>query len=322
MLGLGIALGLMCVVLVAHFAARNPMTIRGAVVATDPDPAKELPLGDVEITLPQGPPGSSVRSNASGYFQLPLPWRMRVNSEVTLHFSHSDYQPFDLRATGGDRLYVVHMAPLLPRQNSTISQTPELTISNVVAKYSVNTISQVNVGSAVKTFRVVNTGNVPCNGRDPCSPDGRWKAAIGSATLDAGRGNELHNARAACIAGPCPFTRIEDNHTRLSANNQTFHASALNWSDTTTFVLEAEVFKSIASDVLRQSYPVILDRAFTFTLPPAAEGVSIEAELNGDRIVFPLGPSLFLSWANCQVLVNKDQTKVYRCEIKPGYRFS
>jgi hypothetical protein len=85
--------------------------------------------------------------------------------------------------------------------------------------------------------------------------------------------------------------------------------------------LEAEVYKTAVSDILRQSYPVIFERALTFTLPASAEGVSIQAELNGTTIVFPLGPALFLSWANCQALVNKDQTKLYRCELKPGFRF-
>ena len=41
----------------------------------------------------------------------------------------------------------------------------------------------------------------------------------------------------------------------------------------------------------------------------------------GRSIIFPLGPSLFLSWANCNGRVNPDQTRVYRCELKPGYRF-
>jgi hypothetical protein len=197
-----------------------------------------------------------------------------------------------------------------------------VTISQVVAQYSINTSTTVNVGSAVKTFKVVNTGNVPCKGRQPCSPDEKWKAAIGSAAIDAGPGNEFHNARASCIAGPCPFTRIENESFNRSGDSRTLRVTALNWSDTATFLLEAEVYKQVVRDVLRQSYPVIFDRALTFTLPVAAEGVSIEAELNGNRIVFPLGPSLFLSWANCQLLVNKDQTRVYRCELKPGYRFS
>ena len=60
----------------------------------------------------------------------------------------------------------------------------------------------------------------------------QWKAATGSAAIDAGAGNEFHNARASCIAGPCPFTRIDDS---LSNDSQTFRVTALDWSDTATF---------------------------------------------------------------------------------------
>jgi hypothetical protein len=95
----------------------------------------------------------------------------------------------------------------------------------------------------------------------------------------------------------------------------------LDWSDTATFLLEAEVYRPVKTDVIRESYPVIFGQVLTFTLPAAAEGVSIQAELDKMMIVFPLGPSLFLSWADCQLQVNKDQTRVYRCELKPGYRF-
>ena len=108
----------------------------------------------------------------------------------------------------------------------------------------------------------------------------------------------------------------------MSRDSRILRVSALNWSGTATFLLEAEVYKSIANDVLRRSYPVTFDRALTFTLPAAAESVSIEAELNGNVIVFPLGPTLYLTWANCQVRIDKDQTRIYRCELKPGYRFS
>ncbi len=179
----------------------------------------------------------------------------------------------------------------------------------------------VNVGSAVKTFEAVNAGNQPCKGHKPCSPDGKWKAAIGSAVIDAGNGNEFHNARVSCIAGPCPFTRIEDDVTRAPPS-RTVKAAALDWSDTATFLLEAEVYRRIASDVLRKSYPIIFDRALTFTLPAGAEDLSIEAEINGAPIVFPLGPRLLLSWADCQLLVHKDQTKICRCELKPGFYFA
>jgi hypothetical protein len=236
---------------------------------------------------------------------------------LTLRFRHPDYQRLDMYDVGGNKLYIAQLEPLVrpaPQQ-----QASEIRISNVLAEYSITTTSTVNIGSAVKTFEIENTANVPCQGRRPCSPDGKWKAAVGSVAIDAGAGNQFHNARVSCIAGPCPFTRIEDNN--LSRESQTIRVSALNWSDTATFLLEAEVYKPVVNNLLRRSYPVIFDRALTFTMPAAAEGVSIEAEVNGMMVVFPLGPALILSWANCQVVVNKDQTKVYRCELKPGYRF-
>jgi hypothetical protein len=58
-----------------------------------------------------------------------------------------------------------------------------------------------------------------------------------------------------------------------------------------------------------------------FILPAGAEGPSIEATLNGNEIVFPLGPALILSWATCTEEISPDQTQIYRCELKPGYTF-
>jgi hypothetical protein len=59
----------------------------------------------------------------------------------------------------------------------------------------------------------------------------------------------------------------------------------------------------------------------SFTLPPEAAGPSIEVELDGTDIVFPLGPNLYLSWATCSLAVTPDRTKSYHCERKPGYAF-
>jgi hypothetical protein len=160
---------------------------------------------------------------------------------------------------------------------------------------------------------------VPCKGQNPCSPDGLWKAAIGSASLDAGPGNEFRNARVSCIAGPCPFTKIEKDE--FSKGGQRITASARDWSDTATFLLEAEVFHPMVSEIVHESHPVIFGEALNFTLPATAEGVCIQADVAGQTIIFPLGPALFLSWANCDVTVNRDQTKVYRCELKPEYQF-
>jgi hypothetical protein len=193
------------------------------------------------------------------------------------------------------------------------------TIGNVVVRYSIKAANVLTVGSAVRSFEIENIGNVPCNGKPPCSPDGNWKAARGSVLLDAGAGNEFRNARASCIAGPCPFTKIDTGG--LADPGRTISVSALAWSDTATFLVEAEVVHPMISDVVRNSYPVIFGDALNFTLPPAAEGVSLQAEVNGQRIVFPLGPALLLSWADCNARSNPDETRVYRCELKAGYKW-
>jgi hypothetical protein len=73
--------------------------------------------------------------------------------------------------------------------------------------------------------------------------------------------------------------------------------------------------------MVHHSYPVVFGRALNFTLPSESEGVSIEADIERSTIIFPLGPALHLSWADCNARVNPDRTKVYRCELKPGYRF-
>ena len=300
-----------------RFFTENPPSIQGAVITRDPNPAKELPIADVEVTMVGDLPPRTVHSDASGYFRIPLPRRVRPGSTVTLRFRHTDYQALDLPDIAADKLCIAQMTPRATRQNQ--PSGAEMTIAHVVAEYSITTTTTVNIGSAVKTFQVINAANLPCATRRPCSPDGKWKATVGSEAIDAGAGNQFHNARVSCVAGPCPFTRIED--TRLSGEDRVLRVSALSWSGTATFLLEAEVYKPIRSNVLRRSYPLIFDRALTFTLPAAAEGLSMQAEVNGTTIVFPLGPALFLSWAKCQVVVNRDQTKAYRCELKPGYRF-
>ncbi len=309
------------VIVISLLVSRAPDAIRGAILISDPDRSRELPIGNVEVTIIGGPATSSTKSDTSGYFSLPIPWHLRRGQGIGVEFHHPDYQPLELSDVRGDRICI---ARLLRRESTTppVSRGDVVSIANVVVKYTISTTTSANVGSAVKTFQVANSGNVPCTGRKPCSPDGKWQAAEGSAVIDAGPGNEFRNARVSCIAGPCPFTKIEGDGVSVSHDNRTVRVVALNWSDTTSFLLEAEVYKPMVGDVLRHSYPLIFDRALTFTLPPEAEGVSIQAELDGAMIVFPLGPSLYLSWADCQLLVNKDRTKVYRCELKPGFRFS
>jgi hypothetical protein len=171
----------------------------------------------------------------------------------------------------------------------------------------------------VRTFDIVNAGNMLCNKRPPCSPDGKWKATSTTLPLDAGEGNEFRNPRISCIAGPCPFTKVQQEN--FSQDRRHLNVTVLNWSDTTTFLVEAEVVHPMTSDLVREAYPVIFGRGLNFSLPSSAEGPSIEAEIDGQAIIFPLGPDLFLRWANCNTVTDKDQSRNYRCELKPGYQF-
>lgn len=309
--------GALVAVLVAIHKAQ-PITIKGAVLSQDPDPQKQLPIADVQITGTDGSNASTAKSDPSGYFSLTLRRGLRRRQPLTLHFRHPGYLPLDLNEFVSDQIYIARMVPI-SHEARPQSDRPEITVSNVRVRYSVKATTDADVGSAVKTFQVPNVGDVPCKGRHPCSPDGKWKAALSSASLDAGEGNEFRNARVSCIAGPCPFTHIEFED--LSRGGRKVNVSVRNWSDTTTFLIEAEVVHPMVSDLVRESYPVIFGRALNFSLPTSAEGPSIEAEINGESIVFPLGPDLYLNWADCHVRVDKDQARAYRCELKPGYRF-
>src|ERR1700733_3697464 len=302
---------------IAYLKRRQPVTLKGAVLRLDRDPNRQLPLADVEITAINALGSGSSKSDSAGFFALTLPKGLRRRQAVLLKFRHQDYQPLDVDDFIGDKIYVVRMVRLGP---DTIAEANSASaISNTRIRYSVKATTEANIGSAVKAFEIVHTANIPCNGKPPCAPGGRWKATLGSLSLDAGEGNEFRNARVSCIAGPCPFTRIELES--FSQEHRRFNVSVLNWSDTVTFLLEAEVVHPMTSDMVRETYPVIFGHALNFSLPASAEGPSIEAEVAGDAIVFPLGPDLFLRWADCHMVVDRDQSKNYRCELKPGYQF-
>jgi hypothetical protein len=296
----------------------KPIRIEGAVMVQDQDARKRVPIANVFITATYDGETLRADSNSSGFFTFRLPVWVRRGRAITLHFRHGEYKPLDLREYVSDKLYIARMVPVV-QSSSTAADRPKTTVANIRVRYTIKAMTTVNIGSAVQTFQVKNTGNMPCNGHDPCSPDGVWKAGIGSVTLDAGTGNEFRNVRVSCIAGPCPFTRIENDD--FSKGGQRIIASARDWSDTATFLVEAEVFHPMVSEIVHESHPVVFGRALNFTLPAAAEGVCIQADVAGQTIIFPLGPALYLSWANCDATGNPDQTKAYRCELKPDYQF-
>jgi hypothetical protein len=313
-----VAVGVIVTGALVRHQLRKPLTLTGAVTVQDADVRKQLPIADVEITAANGFGEAPARSDSSGFFSLKLSRSVKKGQTVILGFRHPDYQPLDLREIADDKLYIVHLVPL-SKSSDDIPNRPAITVGNVRVRYSIKAMRTVNIGSAVQTFQVENVGNVPCHAQSPCSPDGKWKATIASTSLDAGPGNEFQNARVSCIAGPCPFTKIQSDE--FSKGRQKLTASARNWSDPATFLVEAEVVHTMQSEIDHQSYPVIFGAALNFTLPTNAEGVSLEADMDGKTVIFPLGPDLFLSWASCNARVNRDQTSVYRCELKPGYRF-
>ena len=313
-------------VLVVRSHRWRPRTIslQGAVIRRDQDARKELPLANVEVTATDGLMAVNTQSDASGYFNLKFRENVWPGQTVTVSFRSPDYESYDMTIHLGIRstaqkLYVAALTPTVPETRPRATKKPSL-VANIRIRYTVNSQGDVNIGSAVKTFQVVNQANVPCNRQAPCSPDGDWKATTGSVTMDAGPDHAFRNVRASCIAGPCPFTRIDSSG--YTQGGRMITATALDWSDTATFLLEAEVFRTEVNSNVRESYPVIFGQTLNFTLPPTEEGVSIEAELDGTQMVFPLGPDLYLSWATCTARNNREGEKstVYRCELKPEYR--
>ena len=290
----------------------------GAVLARDTDPRKQMPIAGAEISATSELARGYSKSDATGFFRLTLHPGVTPGQPLTLTFRHPDYQPLEITAPAGDQILLARMVPIsTERQIKT--NGPEIVVADVRVRYSVKTTTTANIGSLAKTFEVVNTNGVFCHGQPPCSPDGKWKASIGSISVDAGAGNEFSEVRVSCIAGPCPFTRIEPDSS--PEFGRVAKVSARNWSATATFLVEAQVVHTTVTDMIHQAYPVIFGRSMNFTLPATAEGPSIEASLNKADIIFPLGPALRLSWGVCSVKIDADHSRLIRCELKPGYRF-
>jgi len=314
--GVAVASG---IALYSNWEAHKLRALQGAVVMKDSDVRKEVPVPGVDVKAIFGKVTVTAKTDSSGLFVLKMPPGTRRGQPISFEFRRADYQPLVHQDYIGDQLYVIGM---VPRSASPAADDhrPTVKIGNVTVRYSAKTtMTQTNIGSAVKTFQVENKGNILCRNQNPCSPDGRWKAALASAELDAGAGNQFSDIRVSCIAGPCPFTRIEPE--RFTRDGQILTVTARAWSDTATFLVEAEVLRPMQTEIAHEFYPVIFGKGLSFTLPGSVEGVTIEADVDNQDVFFPLGPAMLLSWANCNMSVNPDQTRVYRCELKPGYRF-
>ncbi|HEX7358925.1 MAG TPA: carboxypeptidase regulatory-like domain-containing protein [Bryobacteraceae bacterium] len=299
--------------------APRTSTITGAVLVENSDARKQTPVGNVEISASSGISTGLTASDSSGFFSLRLKPAVRRGQPVVLSFRHADYQPLDMTEPANGQVLLAYMTPVPVAAASLQAAGPIITLSDIRIRYSFNTQVSQNIGSMSKTFEVVNTNGVPCNDHSPCSPNGRWKATRRSISFDAGEGSAYLNVRVSCISGPCSFTKIQSEPK--PEPHRVFTVTVLNWSSTATFLVEAEVVQNNPTSIVRQSYPVQFGQTLDFTLPGTAEGPSIEATLNGQDIVFPLGPELILPWASCTVKVEQDQSKLYRCALKDNYRF-
>jgi hypothetical protein len=296
---------------------KPPLQLTGVVLRRDTDPRKQIPLADAEVTATTASTTTRTLSDASGFFSFTLPPREGEPQVAKLAFAHSEYVPFDISEATGNQLYLAYMTPLPEKMILPVTHKVT-TLSNVRVRYTEKATVTNNIGPLVKPFQVVNTGNIPCDQSEPCSPDHKWKATIYS-FVEQGHDHVFRHPRLACIAGPCPFTRIESPDLVEDAHD--LKISVRNWSDTATFLLEAEVSQTRTTDVVRQSYPTEFGSSMSFILPASAQGPSVEADVDGQPIVFPLGPDLLVSWGTCSVKVAPDKTRAYRCDLKAGYRF-
>ena len=306
---------LIAAVSAVFFVRQRTITLRGAVMRMSNEPAHEPVISGAEVMVREGPLVFGTKSDNAGAFALTVRRSVIRRRPANLEIRHNGYEPYVIRDPAGDQLYVVRLTPL----PEAVIDRPEISISNVSVRYSLKTETSMDVGSGAKVFQVVNKANVPCNLHRPCSPDGKWKAAIATAQLDAGPANEFRNGRVSCIAGPCPFTQID--HDGFSQGGRVMSVTVRDWSDTATYLLQAEAVRRGVSDAIRKSYPVIFERTMNFSLPASAEGTCIEAEVDGKPVVFPIVPNLSVTWADCEMQKEPENSMLYRCALKPGYQF-
>ncbi len=312
-----VVVGLLTIIRHPH-PPQAPLMLTGVILAEDADPQKQAPVAFADVVAQAGASEVHAKADSSGLFHLSVPKPETPKTEITLSISRDGYQPREITGINPSQLLVLKLKPV-PTAAAVMPPTRATSVlTNLRVRYSEKASMTTNEGSLVKTFEVVNQANIPCDLKSPCSPDGRWKATVGSTTIES-QGGEFRNVRVSCIAGPCPFTKIEGESP--IDNGRDLKVSVRNWSDTATFLVEAEVSQTKIIDIVRESFPARFGASMTFTLPASAQGPTIEADMNGQNIVYPLGPALLVSWANCSVKVAADQTKLYRCDLKPGYRF-
>ncbi len=320
--GIAVALTIWFVKTRPHMTVR-PVTLTGVTLIADQNPKNQLPIAGATVSATRGSTVVRAISDSTGLWRITMPPPINAPArvpppQIRLSFQHEGYRPVDLAVYEIDRIFVARLTPIAQLSGPEARES-DVVISNVRLRYSEKASFTTDSGSIVNELEVPNRGGYSCDGHPVCSPDGQWRAAQRTFNID-GQGNELRRARLSCIAGPCPFSKVISQV--FSNDDKALKITILNWSDTVTYLLEAEVARVVQSDIVRQSYPAIFGDTMTFTLPKTAEGPSVEAELKKQDIVFPLGPDIRLSWASCTEKPSQNDSKLFRCDLKSGYRFS
>lgn len=211
------------------------IVMRGVVMRDEANPEKRYAIPGVRVMATNGVAPAPVLTGTNGMFELALNPAARNGQVIDLNFSHGEYQEKDeTQVIAEDVPYVFYLWPKT-YAGLRLKALPMPSWNLFPAAYAAPE-------TLVTTFQVINRGSVRCNGRQPCSPDGKWKAQIKTASLAAGRGKRFLRGHADCIAGPCPWTKIEMDG--FSKGGPAISVAVRNWSDTVTYKLWGEVVAS------------------------------------------------------------------------------
>ena len=194
------------------FPTKSPAIsdVEGAVMKDDIDPEKRYPLNGVQV-IDSDTPGLAlgpVTTQEDGSFKLKLRPDARSGQSIDLQFTAAGYQKKTANAAVGvDVNYTFYLWPSLPTVSLSSNQRRSVTATVV-------RVADTFAENQSKTFQIPNYGSVRCNGGGPCSPDGKWKASVVTSTLDAGLGNKFISCKVVCVAGPCPWTKVNSHQWR------------------------------------------------------------------------------------------------------------
>src|SRR5579864_542700 len=143
--------------LVIRWQKQKTISLQGAVLIQDSDPRKQQPIAGVFVSAADRGISEATTTDSSGFFVLKVRKPIRRGNAIVLTFRHPQYHPLVLNEFVGNKLYVVHLVPLTTK--IVPSNQPQVKITNVRIRYTIKAMTELNVGSAVKTFEIENKGD-------------------------------------------------------------------------------------------------------------------------------------------------------------------